>query len=152
MNIEDCNVSEKPVAPGLQKAAEKKPKGRFGAGGPPGNRKAEKHGAYSAVSPEEEQERIQFENDLMADLADDVSTAQRALIRRAGFLEIRLRRCERADSKGLRIADVHILSWINAQRLLLAALGLKRLQASSPSLSDYLQKKAEEGMRSKCAN
>jgi hypothetical protein len=122
-------------------------------GGPPGNLKSLKHGAYSArLSAEEEQERTRFESQLISDLAGDVSTAQQALIRRASFLEIRLRRCERADSEGLHIADEHVLAWINSQRLLLTALGLKKIRNSGPSLQEYLQQKTEKGGISTCTN
>ncbi len=140
------------VAPGLQNGTEnaasqpgKKPKGRFGAGGPKGNKFAQKHGIYAPkFTPEEEQERARFQAELLEDMGGEASTAQRALIRRAGFLEIRLRRCERADAKGYKLADEHVLSWINAQRLLLCALGLERKQKKGPSLQEYLEKKNQE--------
>ncbi len=115
------------------------PKQSTRRGGPPGNSKGLKHGAYSArLLPEEEEERTRFESELVDDLGGDVSTAQRALIRRTGFLEIRLRRCEKADSNGLYIPDEHILAWINSQRLLLTALGLKRSKQSGPTLQEYI--------------
>jgi hypothetical protein len=113
-------------------------------GGPRGNQKNLKHGAYSArLTPEEQQEREQFESELITDLAGNASTAQRALIRRASFLEIRLRRCERATEAGMEIADEHILAWINAQRLLLCALGLEAREKRGPNLQDYLKAKEE---------
>ena len=147
LDTEDCGTTPEQVAPGLRKDLEiapLKPKGKFGAGGPKGNKHAQKHGAYSMrLTPEEQQEREQFESDLIADQGGDVSAAQRALIRRLGFLEIRLRRCERASSAGRTIADEHVLAWINSQRLLLSALGLERKQKSEPNLQDYLREKAE---------
>jgi hypothetical protein len=123
-------------------------------GGPPGNTKNLKHGAYSVrLSPEEEAERTQFEDELINDLGGDVSTAQRALVRRAGFLEIRLRRCERADSNGQYIPDEHLLAWVNSQRLLLTALGLKRIKRSDLNLHEYLQRKNQEkGRLSQCVS
>jgi hypothetical protein len=144
----DSNMGDKL----LTESEDAKPKSKV-KGGPPGNQKNLRHGAYSPrLSPEEEQERTRFENELIADLAGDVSTAQRALVRRAGFLEIRLRRCERADSNGLYIPDEHVLAWINSQRLLLTALGLKRAKSSGPSLKEYMKEKDNEGAFSKCAN
>ena len=122
-------------------------------GGPLGNTKNLKHGAYSErITPEEEQERARFENALIDDLAGDVSTAQRALIKRAGFLEIRLRRCEKADAKGFHIPDEHILAWINSQRLLLTALGLKRTKRSGVDLRDYINQKSASDNVSRCTN
>lgn len=147
MKQQDTKQGQPSGAPGEQKEGEIvafKPKGKFGAGGPPGNLKGLKHRVYSPrLTPEEEQELAQFESDLLADLGGEVSTAQRALIRRASWLEIRLRRCERADKKRLRIADEHILSWIGAQRLLLCALGLERKQQSGPTLQEYLAQKRQ---------
>jgi hypothetical protein len=119
------------------------PKSSKRKGGPPGNQKSLKHGAYSnRLSREEEQERNRFESELIEDLGGDVSAAQRSLIRRAGFLEIRLRRCDRADSNGSYIPDEHLLAWVNSQRLLLTALGLERKQRTTPSLHEYLNQKA----------
>jgi hypothetical protein len=144
MTMEDNNRDELTDAGGVQKEPEVLPFKPSKKGGPIGNKKAQKHGAYSrCLTRKEQRERAQFESELAEDLAGDVSAAQRALIRRAGFLEIRLRRCERADSKGLHIPDEHILAWINSQRLLLTALGLKRKQRSAPNLQDYLRQKAE---------
>ncbi len=147
MKEQDTKQDQTSGAPGEQKVAEivpLKPKGKFGAGGPPGNFKGLKHRAYSPrLTPEEDQERALFENDLIADLGGEVSTAQRALIQRASWLEIRLRRCERADKKRLRIADEHILSWIGAQRLLLQAVGLERKLKPGPNLQDYLAQKEQ---------
>ena len=152
----DTGISEAAqdrVAPGLQNVAEivpLKPMGKFGAGGPPGNQKGRIHGAYSPrLSAEEELERSRFEAELLDDLGGEVSAAQRALIRRASFLEIRLRRCERADRKRLRIADEHVLAWINSQRLLLCALGLERKKKQGPDLQDYLKQKAAQEMPEK---
>ena len=136
-------------APEVQKSPENspssKPKGRFGEGGPPGNKKAQKHGCYSPrLTPEEMEERRRYEANLLNDQGGVASTAQKTLIGRAGMIEMRLRRCDRATSKGMRIPDEHILSWINAQRLLLCALGLERKQNSEPNLQDYLREKAEQ--------
>ena len=143
----DTESYEMPGAAGEQKNPEIVdilPPQKRGRGAPLGSANALKHGAYSPrMTPEEESERAAFEAELLQDLAGDASTAQRALIRRAGFLEIRLRRCERATAGGLAIADEHVLSWINAQRLLLCALGLERRQRPGPSLQDYLAQKAE---------
>ena len=146
---QDDESRDKPAgAPGEQKEDEippSKPKGRFGAGGPPWNQKGLRHGAYSPrLSPEEERERDHLENDLIADLGGDVSTAQKVLIRRISLIEIRLRRCERADKKRLRIPDEHILAWINSQRLLLVALGLERKQKPGPDLQGYLAQRERE--------
>ena len=68
-----------------------------------------------------------------------LSTGQRALIRRASWLEIRLRRSERASLEGHRLADNVVLSWISCQRRLLSSLGLRKVvRAESTSLDDVV--------------
>lgn len=106
-----------------------------------GNGHAVKHGTYRrGLSPEEVTEREAYEADLIDDLGC-ATTAMRTLIRRASWLEIRLRRMERASGE---IADEHALAWINSQRLLLCALGLEKRQAPGTTLAQYLeQRKAE---------
>jgi hypothetical protein len=153
MDTKDSEVTQKQVAPGLQNEPAIMPfklKGRFGAGGPPGNTKAVKHGVYCvAFTSEEKTEREEYARELEEDLGN-VSAAQRSLIRRASWIEVRLRRNERASEDGRgEIASEHVLSWINSQRLLLCALGLERKQRPGPSLQEYIhameaKKQAEE--------
>jgi hypothetical protein len=100
-----------------------------------GNQFAVKHGAYSIhFSPEEQQERTAYENRLISDLHCEPSTAEMTLIHRASFLEMRLRRTEKAGPGA--VADGYVLSWINSQRLLLCALGLKKtLKSEEPGMA-----------------
>jgi hypothetical protein len=114
--------------------------------GPVGNKHAAKHGIYVRFSPEEEAERSAFEVELLEDLGG-ASTAQRALIRRASWLEIRLRRSERADGEGFRLSDEYVLSWINSQRLILCALGLERRQRPALTLQEYLRAREVEAQK-----
>jgi hypothetical protein len=117
--------------------------------GPAGNRHAVKGGVYARLGPEEQAERAKFEAELLEDLGGVASTAQRALMRRASWLEIRLQRSEAADAEGFRLTDEHVLSWINSQRMILVALGLERRQRPGPSLQEYLKaREAEAGAQS----
>ncbi len=118
-----------------------------------GGRIAEKHGVYtSRFTPEEEKERAEFENDLLTDLGGYPTTAQRTLIRRASYIEIRLRRTERATEDGWRLPSEHVLAWVNSQRLLLCALGLERRTKPAPSLQDYVRRKEWETEDKQCGN
>ncbi len=124
----------------LTDAAEK-----HGPGPPAGNQNARKHGVYSQWTAEDIAEREQYEKDLIDDLGGSVSTAQRSLIRRGSWLEVRLRRNERASIRGYRgIASEHVLAWINSQRLILCALGLQRKAQQPMSLAEYLEAKSRE--------
>lgn len=109
------------------------------------NKLALKHGVYCPFTPEERAEREEYERQLTEDLGGNPSTAQRSIIRRASWLEVKLRKNERASMEGQgEIAQEHCLSWVNSQRLLLCALGLERKQRPGPSLQDYLAAKARE--------
>lgn len=127
-------------------APEKTPKGftrlkqpeKLGRGRP------QTHGIYSnRFTAEEENERSIYEQELIDDLGGYPTTAQRTLIRRAGFLEIKLRRSERATADGHVLPDNWILAWLNSQVRLLCKLGLGRRQQQEGNMTfrDYLKKK-----------
>lgn len=146
-------MAEEHMAPEIQtepEIAQSKPK-RMGP--PLGSQNSLTHGAYARkLRPAEEEERRLFEAELTEHVGGDPSAAQKVLIRRCGYLEIRLRCAERALKGGMGIPSEHVLSWVNAQRLLLVALGLERKARKAPVLADYLREKSEEGTISKCAN
>ncbi len=111
----------------------------------PGGKLALKHGVYARFTAEEKAERAEYERLLTDDLGGNPSVMERSLIRRASWLELRLRRNERAgeDGKG-EIASEHVLSWINSQRLLLCALGLERVVKPGESLAEFLERGGDE--------
>ena len=112
-------------------------------GGQIGNKNGQKHGCFSnRFSAEEEEERRRFEEELTADLGAVPSTAQKVLVRRASFLEVRLRRSEKASGEGYVIPDLYLLSWINSQRLILKELGIERKVKAAVDLQTYLKRKA----------
>jgi hypothetical protein len=98
-------------------------------------------------SAKEIEEREKFERSLTRDLGGTkaTTTAQRALIRSAGFIELRLRRTYRAAMEGRgEIPDEHLLSWVNAQRLLLCALGLEKRLKPEMNIQTYMAKRARQ--------
>ena len=110
-----------------------------------GNDRAVKHGIYrQAFTAEEESERLEYERELIQDLGGHPTVAQKTLIRRASFMEMRLRRSEQASNDGWALPDAVILAWINAQRLALCALGLERRNHPAPDLSDIIREIEEE--------
>jgi len=160
MNIEESDIFNPfsaQVAPGLRNESDildfpepaKRKRGGSKPGRPmpwnDGNQFARKHGVYcAAFTPEEKAERKEYERQLEADLGI-ISTAQRSIIHRASWLEIRLRRNERASAEGQgEIASEHVLSWINSQRLLLCALGLERRQKPEQSFEEHLKSMTQE--------
>ena len=158
MESTETKIPELPVAPGLQISSEFvpiKPKGRFGEGGPPGNKKALKHGLYSENFTEKEQaERQSWEKSIIDDLggAAVISTAQNTLIRTAGMLEMKRARIDRAITENRdEPAQEHVLALVNSLRLILCALGLERRVKPAPSLQDYMREKAERQDESEAA-
>jgi hypothetical protein len=113
---------------------------------PNGNQNAVRHRVYSKeFTPEELTERTRYEGELFQDLGSNPTTAQKTLVRRAGYIEIKLMRTERATAEGTgEIANEHVLAWINAQRLLLCALELERKARPAMDLKSYLERKKTE--------
>ena len=151
MESEETRTPKLPVAPGLQISPEfvpLKPKGRFGEGGPPGNKKALKHGLYSETFTEKEQaDRQSWEQSIIDDLggAAVISTAQNTLIRTAGMLEMKRARIDRAITENRdEPAQEHVLALVNSMRLILCALGLERRSKPVQTLQDYIRGKGEQ--------
>ncbi len=124
-----------------------KPKARFGAGGPKGNKFALKHGGYEKPqqwTDEDKTYRKQWEEHAIEEKGDP-SHLERCLIRTASYLDARLKRVWRAMENGDgEPATEHLISWVNSLRLILCALGLERKQRKGPSLQDYLNQKAQD--------
>jgi hypothetical protein len=120
-------------------------KRKGGPGAPAGNEYAVKHGTYCSQWTEEEiRQRAEYECGLLDDLGAP-STGQRSLIRRAGFLEMTNRRVEKASMAGIEIpASEHVIAWINAQRHILQALGLKPRQKKAPTPWQYLEQREKQ--------
>ena len=160
MESRETKTTESSVAPGLQISPEfvpLKPKGRFGEGGPLGNKKALKHGLYSENFTEKEQaDRLKWEQSIIDDLGGVavISTAQGTLIRTAGMLEMKRARIDRAITENRdEPAQEHVLALVNSLRLILCALGLERRSKPVQTLQDYMKRPTESIMEGKeCGN
>jgi hypothetical protein len=97
------------------------------------------------VTNEEKADREQWERSVIADLGGPsaISTAQRALIRSASFLRLKLERIDSAFQEGKEPAPEHTMAAFNSFRLMLNQIGLERRSKPTQSLQEYLAGKAK---------
>jgi len=120
---------------------------------PPGNSRALSHGVYSELTPQSLDGRSKVAKTLrainrflVAELGGEPSTQEMLIIERASFKAVKCILAEIAMLNGNGNGfEGHYLAWSNSLRLDLCTLGLERRQKEVTDLTEYIQKKAEEG-------
>jgi hypothetical protein len=78
---------------------------------------------------------------ILRDIGDDISEGTRQLVQRAGVLGAFIEDSETRWLNGEGVDFNNVLAAINAQRRILATLGLERRLLSGPSLGEYITTK-----------